>query len=95
MAVQAGGHSCSIAGSLKLRAALRNAAISLMAASPWIPCALHVFAFKGTQLTWVIGRGTKRGMAAVVFDPMSSTHNESRSAACPLSGVQGVFCPVN
>ena len=27
-------------------------------------------------------------MAAVVADPMSSTHNESRLAACPLSGVQ-------
>jgi hypothetical protein len=31
-----------------------------------------------------------------LLDPMSSTHNESRLAACPLSGVSGSFTlPVN
>ena len=37
-----------------------------------------------------------RGVAAWLLDSMSSTHNESRLAACPLSGVQErIRAPVN
>jgi hypothetical protein len=52
--------------------------------------AFHVFASKGAQL----GEGDVGADKGGVWPPwlldlMSSTHNESRLAACPLSGVPG------
>src|ERR1035437_9297168 len=52
--------------------------------------ALHVFASKGAQPgEGDVGAGQRRVWPPWLLDPMSSTHNESRLAACPLSGVPG------
>jgi len=62
-----------------------------------VPAALHSFASKARSLAEKGGgRGRRRNMAAGcrplwLLDPMSSTHNESRLAACPLSGVPGRY----
>jgi hypothetical protein len=50
----------------------------------------HVFASKGAQPDEGDVGADKGGVwPPWLLDPMSSTHNESRLAACPLSGVPG------
>ena len=54
--------------------------------------ALHVFASKGTHPgEGDVGADRGEAWPPWLLDPMSSTHNESRLAACPLSGVPGRF----
>ena len=55
---------------------------------------LHVFASKGAQPGEDdVGVDTEGVWPPWLLDPMSSTHNESRVAARPLSGDQGVPAP--
>ena len=52
--------------------------------------ALHVFASKGAQPgEGEVGADNGGVWPQWLLDPMSSTHNESRLAACPMSGVPG------
>ncbi len=77
-------------------AAASNPAMSFMASST-LGSSSRCMCPPPGRAAWreLCGRGQRRRMPPWLLDPMSSTHNESRLAACPLSDVPGCFCTLS